>query len=136
LFRSAVLIAALVAASCSRPVPSLAGDWDATIVNLAKAEVPFRFVIGGTPDQPTGMFVNGDEQMPSTGGSVADGQLTIEFAQYGSKVVARRTQTIGRLHEEVDDFERFFALTRGGGIGGRHLAGRAATEPGAAQTHR
>ncbi len=71
--RSVVIIAALVAASCSRQVPSLAGDWDATIVNLAKAEVPFRFVIGGTPEQPTGTFVNGDERMESTGGSFTDG---------------------------------------------------------------
>ena len=88
-FRSVVIIAALVAVSCSRQVPSLAGDWDATIVNLANAEVPFRFVIGGTPDQPTGTFVNGDERMASTSGSFKDGQLVINFDQYGSKVVAR-----------------------------------------------
>jgi len=88
-FRSVLIIAALVAASCSRQVPSLAGDWDATIVNLAGAEVPFRFVIGGTPDQPTGTFVNGDERMASTGGSLEDGQLVIAFDQYGSKIIAR-----------------------------------------------
>ncbi len=87
-FRSVVVIAALVAASCSRQAPSLAGDWDATIVSLANAEVPFRFVIGGTPDQPTGTFVNGDERMTSTGGSFKDGQLVINFDQYGSKVIA------------------------------------------------
>jgi thiol-disulfide isomerase/thioredoxin len=87
--RSVLIIAALVAASCSRQVPSLAGDWDATIVNLAKAEVPFHFVIGGTPDQPTGTFVNGDERMESTGGSFTGGILTINFDQYGSKIVAR-----------------------------------------------
>ena len=87
--RSVVIIAALVAASCSRQAPSLAGDWDATIVSLANAEVPFRFVIGGTPDQPTGTFVNGDERMASTGGSFTDGQLVISFDQYGSKVIAR-----------------------------------------------
>jgi thiol-disulfide isomerase/thioredoxin len=87
--RSVVIIAALVAVSCSRQVPSLAGDWDATIVNLANAEVPFRFVIGGSPEQPTGTFVNGDERMASTGGSFKDGQLVINFDQYGSKVIAR-----------------------------------------------
>ena len=87
--RSVVLIAALVAVSCSRQAPSLAGDWDATIVNLAGAEVPFRFVIGGTPDSPTGTFVNGDERMASTGGTFDNGQLTIAFDQYGSKVIAR-----------------------------------------------
>ena len=89
-FRSVVVIAALVAASCSRQAPSLAGDWDATIVNLANAEVPFRFVIGGTPDAPTGTFVNGDdERIVSTGGSFKEGQLVINFDQYGSKVIAR-----------------------------------------------
>ena len=88
-FRSVVVIAALAAASCSRQALSLAGDWDATIVSLANAEVPFRFVIGGTPDRPTGTFVNGDEQMASTGGSFTDGQLVINFDQYGSKVIAR-----------------------------------------------
>src|SRR6188508_38782 len=87
--RSVVIIAALVAASCSRQAPSLAGDWDATIINLAKAEVPFRFVISGSPDQPTGTFVNGDERMESTGGRFEDGVLTIDFDQYGSKIIAR-----------------------------------------------
>jgi thiol-disulfide isomerase/thioredoxin len=88
-YKSVLVLVALAAVpSCSRPV-SLAGDWDATIVNLAKAEVPFRFVIGGTPDAPTGTFVNGDERMPSTAGRFRDGQLTIDFDQYGSKVVAR-----------------------------------------------
>ena len=87
--RFVVIIAALVAASCSRQAPSLAGEWDATIVNLAKAEVPFRFVIGGTPELPTGTFVNGDERMQSTGGRFEDGQLTIDFDQYGSKIIAR-----------------------------------------------
>jgi thiol-disulfide isomerase/thioredoxin len=88
-FRSVFIFVALVAASCSRQAPSLAGDWDATIVNLANAEVPFRFVIGGTPDQPTGTFVNGEERMESTGGSFKDGVLTINFDQYGSKIIAR-----------------------------------------------
>jgi thiol-disulfide isomerase/thioredoxin len=87
--RSVLIIAALVAASCSRQVPSFAGDWDATIVNLAKAEVPFRLVIGGTPERPTGTFVNGDERMESTGGSFTDGVLTINFDQYGSKIIVR-----------------------------------------------
>jgi thiol-disulfide isomerase/thioredoxin len=87
--RSVVIIAALVVASCSPEVPSVAGAWDATIVNLAKAEVPFRFVIGGTPEHPTGTFVNGDERMESTGGSYEDGVLTINFDQYGSKLIAR-----------------------------------------------
>jgi peroxiredoxin len=86
--RSVLIIAALAAASCSRQVPSLAGDWDAIIINLANAEVPFRFVIGGTPDQPAGTFVNGDERMVSTGGSFKDGQLVINFDQYGSRVIA------------------------------------------------
>jgi thiol-disulfide isomerase/thioredoxin len=87
--RSVLIIAALVAASCSRQVPSLAGEWDASIISLAKVEVPFRFVIGGTPEQPTGTFVNGDERMASTGGSFTDGVLTINFDQYGSKIIAR-----------------------------------------------
>src|SRR4051812_27621333 len=86
--RSFVVIAALAATSCSRQVPSLAGDWDATIVNLAKAEVPFHFVIAGSPEQPTGTFVNGEERMASTSGSFKDGQLVISFDQYGSKVIA------------------------------------------------
>src|SRR5207342_1313737 len=60
-------------------------------INLARAEVPFRFVIGGTPDRPTGTFVNGDERMESTGGSFTDGVLTINFDQYGSKIIARPT---------------------------------------------
>jgi len=86
--RSVVIIAALAAASCSRTAPSLVGDWDASIVNLANAEVPFHFVIGGTPEQPTGTFVNGDERMPSTSGSFKDGQVVINFDQYGSRLVA------------------------------------------------
>ena len=93
--RSVLILAALVAASCSRQVPSLAGDWDASIVNLAKAEVPFRLVIGGTPEQPTGTFVNGEERMASTGGSFTDGVLTINFDQYGSKIIVRKGR---RMH--------------------------------------
>jgi thiol-disulfide isomerase/thioredoxin len=89
-FRSAVIVvAALAAASCTRSAPSLAGDWDASIVSLANVEVPFRFVIAGTPDRLTGTFVNGDERMASTGGSFKDGQLVINFDQYGSKLIAR-----------------------------------------------
>jgi thiol-disulfide isomerase/thioredoxin len=87
--RSVLIIAALAAASCSRQAPSFAGDWDATIVNLANAEVPFRLVIGGTPERPTGTFVNGDERMESTGGSFTGGVLTINFDQYGSTIIAR-----------------------------------------------
>jgi thiol-disulfide isomerase/thioredoxin len=88
-FGSVLIVALVAAASCSRQVPSLAGDWDATIVSLANAEVPFRFVIAGTPERPTGTFVNGDERMASTGGSFDRGQLVINFDQYGSKVIAR-----------------------------------------------
>jgi len=88
-FRSVVIIAALAALSCSRTAPSLIGDWDASIVNLAQAEVPFRFVIEGSPARLTGTFVNGDERMASTSGSFKDGQLLINFDQYGSEVVAR-----------------------------------------------
>lgn len=89
--RSVLVIAVLVGASCSRQVPSLAGEWDATIVTLERVEVPFRFVIAGTPEQPTGTFVNGDERMESTGGRFSDGVLTIDFDQYGSKIIARPT---------------------------------------------
>jgi thiol-disulfide isomerase/thioredoxin len=90
---SVVLAAVLLAAAGSLALPStaagqsLAGLWDATVV-VNKNEIPFRFEIAGDGAAIKGSFFNGDEKVTSTSGSLDNGSLTLNFDEYGAKVIA------------------------------------------------
>jgi thiol-disulfide isomerase/thioredoxin len=90
---SVVLAAVLLAGAGSLALPSaaagqaLAGLWDATVV-VNKNEIPFRFEIAGDGAAIKGSFFNGDEKVTSTSGSLDNGSLTLNFDEYGSKVIA------------------------------------------------
>jgi len=67
--------------------PSLAGLWDATVV-VNNLEIPFKFEITQRGDEVAGAFFDGEVKIPSTAGSLANGALSLTFAQYGSRIDA------------------------------------------------
>jgi thiol-disulfide isomerase/thioredoxin len=88
---SSVIAAVMIAAGVALPSPaaaqSLGGLWDATVV-VNKNEIPFRFEIAGNGAAIKGSFFNGDEKVTSTSGTLENGSLTLNFDEYGSKVIA------------------------------------------------
>jgi thiol-disulfide isomerase/thioredoxin len=58
--------------------PTLDGLWDAIVVTTG-AEVPFRFQIATKGSEAQGFFFEGDRQIGSTSGSVAEGVLKLEY---------------------------------------------------------
>ncbi|HEY6211923.1 MAG TPA: TlpA disulfide reductase family protein [Vicinamibacterales bacterium] len=82
-------VAAFVTQPCqtAAQAQSLAGLWDAT-VTVGGVEVPFRIEISGTGSAVKGSLFNGDEKIPSTTGSFANGSLTLTFDEYGSALEA------------------------------------------------
>src|SRR5712691_1065938 len=95
-----VIAAALLAGAGSAASPSaaaaqttLAGLWDATVV-VNKVEIPFRFEIAGDGAAVKGAFFNGDEKVASTSGTLDNGSLTLNFDEYGSKIIAAVTDGV------------------------------------------
>ena len=66
---------------------SRAGLWDATVV-VNKLEIPVRFEIASDGAAIKGSFFNGDEKVTSTSGTLENGALTLNFDEYGSKLIA------------------------------------------------
>ena len=62
-----------------------AGLWDATIT-ANNVEIPFRFELSGTSPNLHGSFFNGDDKVPSSAGRFENGDLMLNFGQYGSKL--------------------------------------------------
>lgn len=88
--RRLILALALVAAlplTSRAQAPPLAGLWDAAVV-VNGLEIPFRFEIAGSHALPVGWFFNGDEKVTSTGGTFANGALTLKFDHYATAVEA------------------------------------------------
>jgi thiol-disulfide isomerase/thioredoxin len=88
-------VAALAFTAVAAPAraQSLTGLWDATVVVSAgqdkgTIEVPFRFEIAGSGSSVKGSFFNGDEKVTSTSGQLANGKLTLNFDEYGTRVEA------------------------------------------------
>src|SRR5262245_331015 len=86
LFVGLLAIAGVVSPSAAG-AQSLAGIWDATVV-VNKLEIPFRFEIAGSGAAIKGSFFNGDEKVTSTSGTLENGTLTLNFDEYGSKLIA------------------------------------------------
>jgi thiol-disulfide isomerase/thioredoxin len=83
----AVVLAAAIALPTTAAAQSLAGLWDATVV-VQKNEIPFRFEIAGAGAAIKGSFFNGDEKVTSTSGTLENGSLTLNFDEYGTKLIA------------------------------------------------
>jgi thiol-disulfide isomerase/thioredoxin len=77
---------ALFTASMALAQPP-AGLWDATIT-ANDVVIPFRFELSGEAPNLRGAFFNGDDKVPSTAGHFENGNLQLNFAQYGSKLEA------------------------------------------------
>ncbi len=91
--------AALAAAACTRPQPSLAGAWQGTVV-VNKVDVPFRFEIAGDDAELKGAFFDGDLKVASTSGHRQGDRVELVFAQYGSTL--RATLADGQLEGQYD----------------------------------
>ena len=65
------------------------GLWDATVlVNNGALEIPFRFELSGSGSSVKGSFFNGDDKTTSTSGTLANGTLSLNFDELGSKLEA------------------------------------------------
>ncbi|MCU1232211.1 MAG: Redoxin domain protein [Candidatus Solibacter sp.] len=77
-------IGAMVSGAMAQPVDGL---WDAT-VKVNGNEIPFRMEFAGTGDAVRGNFFNGDERVPSSGGTLRDGALRLNFDSYANRLEA------------------------------------------------
>jgi peroxiredoxin len=59
------------------------------VVAVNNVEIPFRFDIAADASRVSGLFFNGDEPIPSTAGTFANGALTLTFDHYATRVEAR-----------------------------------------------
>jgi peroxiredoxin len=82
-----VALMSLGVASAKNEVRTVAGQWDATVV-VNSVEVPFRFDISGEGRDVKGSFVNGDQKVTSTRGTLDNGVLTLVFDQYATRLNA------------------------------------------------
>lgn len=73
------------------------GLWDATVVVNA-VEIPFHFELSAKSGKPVGAFVNGDERVRSTAGSLDGDSFSLHFDQYASRLQA--TWASGELRGE------------------------------------
>lgn len=89
----ALLLAASAAFAAAPPLPKLL---DATVV-VNQVEIPFRFGLSQRGETVSGFFFNGEERVHATGGQFREGELTLEFAHYATKLVAKwdGTQLVG-----------------------------------------
>lgn len=82
-------VAATVAALTSiADAESLDGRWDAQLISQG-AVIPFRLEISGTGKQLTGTLFNGDVKQTTTSASWKDGTITLDFAHYLTKIIAK-----------------------------------------------
>lgn len=83
-----LLAAGLAAASAKQGPESPAGRWDAVVVLVNDAEVPFRFEVSGRGADLKGSFFDGSTRIVSQRGSFKDGVLTLPFEQYAATLEA------------------------------------------------
>ena len=69
----------------------IAGLWDAT-VKVSGNEIPFRMEFSGTGDKVRGNFFNGEERVPSSGGTLRAGELRLNFDSYANRLEATVTK--------------------------------------------
>jgi peroxiredoxin len=81
------LIAALLTFASASVAQSIAGMWDAT-VTVNKLQIPFRMELSGSGANAAGAFFNGEEKVPSTGGTLENGALVLRFDHYATRLEA------------------------------------------------
>lgn len=84
---SLFMLIGTAAVVAQKAAPDVAGVWDATVV-VNGVEIPFKFDITGEGAAVKGAFWNGERQVPSTGGKVEGGVLTLHFDQYAATLTA------------------------------------------------
>ena len=75
------------------------GRWDAALT-LNQTVIPFRLDVSGEGNALTGTLYNGDQKQTTTGASLEDGKLTLNFDQFLTRIVA--TLEDGHLTGTVD----------------------------------
>lgn len=65
----------------------LDGRWDAQLTNQG-AVIPFRLDISTTKGQVVGTLFNGDRTQTTTSGNLENGQITLEYAHYLTRIIA------------------------------------------------
>jgi peroxiredoxin len=83
----AALAAAVLGLSSAALAQPLAGLWSAT-VTVNNQQIPFRIGFSGDGPNVKGWFFNGDGKVPSTGGTLENGVLTLRFDHYATKLQA------------------------------------------------
>jgi peroxiredoxin len=86
--RLAALAAAVLGLSSAALAQPLEGLWSAT-VTVNDQQIPFRIGFSGAGANVKGWFFNGDEKVPSTGGTLENGALTLRFDHYATRLDAK-----------------------------------------------
>ncbi len=81
------LLGAAALCLTSAAAQQIAGLWDATVTS-GGVEIPFRMEFAGAGPDVRGWFFNGDEKVPSTGGHLEQGHLTLNFDYYAARLDA------------------------------------------------
>src|ERR1700722_6945829 len=84
----ATLAAAVFGLSAASLAQPLQGLWSAT-VTVHNQQIPVRTGFSGDGSNVKGWFFNGDEKVPSTGGALENGVLTLRFDHYATKLQAK-----------------------------------------------
>src|SRR5580698_9784366 len=84
----AALAAAVFGLSSAAFTQPLEGLWSAT-VTVNNQQIPFRIGFSDDGANVKGWFFNGDEKVPSTGGTLENGVLTLRFDHYATKLQAQ-----------------------------------------------
>ena len=71
--------------ACGTSAQTLSGVWEGTVV-VDGLTIPFRIEISGTGSHVAGAFLNGDEKVTSTGGSIEGNSLVLSFDQYAERL--------------------------------------------------
>jgi thiol-disulfide isomerase/thioredoxin len=87
MMRTIALAALLALGASAAPAPALTGLWEAS-VQVNELKVPFKFGISAEGQRVEGWFFNGEDRVNSTSGQLTDGQLTLQWAHYGTKLTA------------------------------------------------
>ena len=114
-----MLLASATSAAAQGEARALAGRWAAVVVANG-VEIPCRFDIVTDGPGVKGTFFNGDQKVTSARGTLEDGVLALNFAQYGAKLTA--TLADGQLQGQYDRGRRGILQFRAA----RHVAPSAA----------
>jgi thiol-disulfide isomerase/thioredoxin len=84
---TAPVLLAFLALAFSASAQSVAGLWEGTVV-VDGLTIPFRIEITGQGSHLKGAFLNGDQEVTSTGGQFDRGSLILNFGEYGETLQA------------------------------------------------